>query len=77
MDTDEQDWLQVKWQDFRLNFLNLNPNTDLNTMSPTEYASIWQPAVFFKGQSHEAKSIQALVCEIVRANSFNCNGRNI
>jgi hypothetical protein len=45
--------LQIQWQDFRLNFLNLSPNPDLNTLSPAEYESIWQPDVFFKGQAHE------------------------
>jgi hypothetical protein len=47
--------LQVRWQDFRLKFLNLSPNPDLNTLTPAEYDSIWQPDVFFKGQFHERK----------------------
>jgi hypothetical protein len=41
--------LQIQWNDFRLTFLNLNPNPILNTLSLAEYESIWQPDVIFKG----------------------------
>jgi hypothetical protein len=45
--------LQIQWNDFRLTFLNLNPNPVLNMLSPAEYESIWQPDVIYKGQAHE------------------------
>jgi hypothetical protein len=47
--------LQIQWNDFRLTFLNLNPDPILNTLSPAEYESIWQPDVIFKGQAHKRK----------------------
>jgi hypothetical protein len=49
--------LRVRWQDFRLNFLNLNPNTDLNKLSKEEYDSIWQPDVFFKNKERHCSCI--------------------
>jgi hypothetical protein len=45
--------LQIQWNDIRLTFLNLNPNPDLNMLSPAEYESIWQPDVIFKEQAHD------------------------
>ena len=42
--------LELRWNDFRLNFLNLNQNNDLNTLNGSEYLSIWQPDVFFKNK---------------------------
>jgi hypothetical protein len=39
----------IQWNDFRLKFINLNPNPDLNMLTPEEYGSIWQPDVIFKG----------------------------
>jgi hypothetical protein len=45
--------LQIQWNDIRLTFLNLNPNPDLNMLSPAEYESIWQPDVIFKEEAHE------------------------
>jgi hypothetical protein len=47
--------LEIQWNDFRLTFLNLNPDPILNTLSPAEYESIWQPDVIFKGQAHKRK----------------------
>jgi hypothetical protein len=47
--------LQIQWNDFRLRFLNLSPNQDLNALSLAEFKSIWQPDVIFKGQAHKRK----------------------
>jgi hypothetical protein len=45
--------IDLKWNDFRLNFINLNQNQDLNTLSTEEYNSIWKPDVFFKTKEPE------------------------
>jgi Neurotransmitter-gated ion-channel ligand binding domain len=45
--------IDLLWYDFRLIFLNLNRNQELNILSPEEYKSIWKPDVFFKNKEPE------------------------
>lgn len=40
--------LKLRWQDTRLNFLNLHDDRTLNLLSEEAVASVWTPRVFFR-----------------------------
>ena len=53
--------LSLSWLDGRLNYINLVNNTDLNVLSPTEFASIWAPVLQFFNKAPNFKELEEVV----------------